>query len=251
LSFQLNILMTIAIELGTEIELKNIEDVVVLIQARLSSQRCPRKMVRPFGNTTLTDLSIEKLLSSKIIPKENIYLAVHEPELIEIGEKHGINVFVRSEKSSMAEGESMHVLYEWWDKIPFKYIVMVNACVPFLKIETIDDFVQKYIESTSTGMFGVIEKKNYFWDKDGNCFTPPTEAVMNTKTADVVYEAAHCLYASSIENIGNGIWMGDFRKKGDIELVSVPENEIFDIDYEWEFELYESMYMNQLRERLI
>jgi len=234
--------MKIATELGKEIKLKNIDDVVVLIQARLSSQRCPRKMVRPFADTTLTDLTIEKLLSSSIIPKENICLAVHEPELIEIGHRHNINVFVRSEKSSMAEGESMHTLYEWWDKIPYKYIVMVNACVPFLKIETIDNFVQQYIESPSTGMFGVVEKKNYFWDKDKNCLTPPTEAVMNTKTADVIYEAAHCLYASSMESIGNNIWMGDFRKKGDIELVAIPENEIFDVDYEWEFKLYEELY---------
>lgn len=229
--------------------MKNIEDVAILIQARLSSQRCPMKMIRPFADTTLTDLSIEKLLSSKIIPKKNIYLAVHEPELIAIGKKHDINVFVRSKKSAMAEGESMRVLYEWWDKIPFKYIVMINACVPMLKIETIDNFVRAYINTESNGMFGVVEKKNYFWDKDGNCLTPPAEAVMNTKTADVVYEAAHCLYASSIDSIGRGIWMGDFREKGSIELMPVSEGEVFDIDYEWEFELYEALYKQMMNDR--
>ena len=222
--------------------MKNINEVAVLIQARLSSQRCPRKMIRPFAGTTLTDLALEKLLTSKLIPKKNIYLAVHEPELIAIGKKHNINVFIRSKKSAMAEGESMECLYEWWNKIPFKYVVMVNACAPLLTTETIDSFIESYMKTDSDGMFGVIEKKNYFWDKEGNCFTPPTEAVMNTKTADIIYEAAHCLYASSLDSIGEDIWMGDFRKKGAIELRPIPEGEVFDIDYEWEFELYESLY---------
>mgnify|MGYP003112332398 CR=1 FL=1 len=222
--------------------MKNIKDVAVVIQARLSSQRCPRKMIRPFAGTTLTDLVLEKLTASEVIPRENIYLAVHEQELIDIGNKHGVNVFERSIQSAQAEGESITTLYEWWDKIPFKYVVMINACVPFLRMQTIDDFFSAYLDTDSDGLFGVMEKRNYFWDKKGKCLTPLTEAVMNTKTAEVIYEAAHCLYAGSIENIGKDIWMGDFSVPGDIELFSVEEKECFDIDYEWEFDLYELMY---------
>ena len=225
--------------------MKNINNIAVLVQARLSSERAPKKMIRPFAGSTLTDICIEKLLTSKIIPKENIFLSVYEPQLVEIGQKYGINVFVRSKESAMSEGESMQVLYEWWNKIPFEYVILVNACAPMLKIETVDNFFHAYLNSESNGMFGVIEKKNYFWDKDGNCLIPPTEAVMNTKTAEVTKEAAHCLYASSLASIGEGIWMGDFRKKDDIELVPVPEEEVFDIDYEWEFDIYETIYKNQ------
>ena len=65
---------------------------------------------------------------------------------------------------------------------------------------------------------------------------------MNTKTADPVYEAAHCLYAGKMSNIGKGIWMGDFSKKGDIELVPMSEEECFDIDYQWQFDLGENLY---------
>ena len=67
--------------------MKNKEEVAVLVQARLSSERCPRKMIRPFAGTTLTDICIEKLLKSNTIPKENIYLSVNEPELVSIGKK--------------------------------------------------------------------------------------------------------------------------------------------------------------------
>ena len=222
--------------------MKNINDVCVLVQARLSSERVPGKMIRPFAGTTITDISIENILKSEIIPKENFYLSEYEKELVEIGEKHGVNIYHRSEKSANSEGTPMTEIYEWWDKLPFKYVVLISACCPLLKTETIDKFFKSYIESDSDGMFAVMEKKNYFWRTDGSSLIPLTEAVMNTKTVNPVYEAAHCLYAGTLEGIGRGVWMGDFAKKGDIELVTVPEEEVFDIDYEWQFDLYEVIY---------
>jgi len=50
--------------------MKKIEDISLVIYARLNSQRCPNKMVRPFANSTLLDIGIKKVLSSKIIPKK-------------------------------------------------------------------------------------------------------------------------------------------------------------------------------------
>lgn len=222
--------------------MKKIEEVAFLIQARLSSQRCPQKMIRPFAGTTLLDLNISKLVESNIIPNENIYVSVYEEELVEVASKYPVNIFHRSEKSAKSEGTPMTEIYEWWDKIPHKYVILTNACVPMLTVQTIDGFTKRYLEIEETGMFGVIEKKNYFWDHNGNFLTNLDEAVMNTKTANPVLEAAHCLYAGSLSDIGKGIWMGDFTKKGSISLYPVPESEIFDIDHEWEFKMYESLY---------
>ena len=87
------------------------EEVAVLIQARLSSQRCPRKMIRQFADTTLMDLCIQKLVESNI-PNENIWISVHEPELVELVKKYPVNIFHRSEKSAMSEGAPMTEIYE-------------------------------------------------------------------------------------------------------------------------------------------
>ena len=43
-------------------------------------------------------------------------------------------------------------------------------------------------------------------------------------------------------NIGKNIWMGKYKKKNDPELYEVPESEIFDIDYEWQFKIAEELY---------
>jgi CMP-N-acetylneuraminic acid synthetase len=227
--------------------MKKIEEVAIIVQARLSSQRVPKKMIRSFAGTTLIDIFLEKVKNSNMIKPENFYLAVHEEELKSIGEKHNVQIFHRSEKSANSEGKPLGDLYEWWNKIPFKYAILINACAPMLKVETIDSFIEEYISSDSDGMFGVTVKKNYFWNEEKEMITPWPEGYecMNTKFVNKTYEAAHCLYAGQLNKIGEGIWMGDFKKPGDISLFEMKEEEVLDIDYEWEFKAYEAVFINK------
>lgn len=224
--------------------MKNINDICIVIQARLGSQRVPGKMLRPFAGTTLVDILFEKLKASKIIPQKNIYFSAYEKELKEVGKKHNINIFDRSEKSAFSEGEPLSEIYEWHDKLPFKYIILVSACNPLLKIETIDSFVKHFLQSNSEGGFAVFEKKTYYWDKNKKPITNWNGAtIMNTKFVEPVYEAAHCLYASRIDIIGDGFWM-DTNLPPQPELFVMEELEAFDIDYEWQFKLGEELYGN-------
>ena len=225
--------------------MKNIKDVCVLISARLNSHRIPKKMVAPFAGTTLLDVSLQTLLSSKVIPKENMILAVYEDELASIGEKYGINIYRRSEESSQSEGKDLAVLYDWHDKLDFKYVVMINPCLPFMSTETIDGFFTSYLNSEYDGMFGVIDKKNYFWDSNGNLITEWYEglACMNTKFVESTYEAANCLYASKLSLIKEGIWMGRAPyTKNNPAIYPILEKECFDVDYPWQFEWAEVLY---------
>lgn len=219
---------------------KELSEVCVIVQARLGSQRVPSKMIKPFADTTLVDIVFDKLKRCKSFPIENFWFSAYEPELKQVAQKHGLNVFSRSEESANSEGTPMSLMYEWWNKLPYKYCVLVNACAPFLTTDTIDSFVEAYRKSKSDGLFGVIEKKNYFWNGNKALITPLTEAVMNTKTVSPIYEAAHCLYAGRMDKIGEGIWMGDFNKAGEIDLFPLKEEEVLDIDYSWQFDLYES-----------
>jgi CMP-N-acetylneuraminic acid synthetase len=225
--------------------MKDINSIAVIVQSRLNSQRVPQKMIKDFNETTLLDICLEKLVNSKVIPKNNIYISVYEKELRDIALKYNLNVYDRSEKSANAES-SLQEIYEWHDKLPenFKYVILINACSPFLKTETIDNFVKKFLEIEEEGMFGVIRKKNYFWNKEGIMVTPwpQDQTILNTKAVEVTYEAAHCLYASRIDTIKNDLFMGSFQKKDDPVLFEMEEFEVFDIDYHWQFEMAKSFY---------
>jgi CMP-N-acetylneuraminic acid synthetase len=226
---------------------KQLDDILFIVSARLNSQRVPKKMVRNFGDTTLLDICFKKLLKSTIIPKKNIYASLYEEELKEIAKKYDINIFNRSYNSANNDN-SLQSIYEWHDKLNYKYVILINSCQPFLTTETIDNFVNKFINIEDDGLFGVIKKKNYFWNKEGIMVTPwpKDQTILNTKAVEVTYEAAHSLYASKIDSIKNNIFMGTFQKKNDPVLFEMEEFECFDIDYEWEFKLSESYYKENL-----
>ena len=221
---------------------KSLNDICFVIQARLNSTRVPRKMIKPFLDTTLMELGIQKVLDSKIIPEENFYVSVHEEELKDIAKNKGVQIFERSYESANEEN-TVSGMYEWSDKLPYKYVVLINACAPLLKTETIDKFVEKYMNSDSDGLFGVIGKKQYYWNEDGDMITkwPEGLTIMNTKMVETTYEAAHTLYASRMDTIKDEIWMGETPL-----LFEMTELEAFDIDYPWQFEVGEVLYKKNI-----
>jgi len=224
--------------------MKDIKDVCVVVQARLSSERVPGKMLRNFAGTTLVDILFKKLKQSKIIPTSNIFFSAYEDELKEVGNKHGINIYHRSKESAFSEGNPLSEIYEWHDKLPFKYVVLISACNPLLKIGTIDSFFNSYLNSNKEGAFAVFEKKTYYWNKQGDSITNWGDStIMNTKYVEPIYEAAHCLYASRLDIIKDGYWM-DTTLPPSPELFVMNELETFDIDYEWQFKVGEKLYLN-------
>jgi CMP-N-acetylneuraminic acid synthetase len=224
--------------------MKNIKDICIVVQARLGSQRVPNKMLRPFAGTTLTEILFDKLKQSKIIPKNNIYFSAYEQELKDVARKHKINTFYRSKESAFSEGEPLTEIYEWHDQLPYKYVVLISACNPLLKIETIDKFIEEFIQAEEEGGFAVFEKKTYYWNKQGDSITDWKGAtIMNTKFVEPIYEAAHCLYASRLDIIKDGCWM-DTNYPPKPKLFVMDELEAFDIDYEWQFKIGEQLYEN-------
>jgi len=223
--------------------INKIDDIAFIVQARLNSQRVPQKMIKPFSDTNLFGLILDKLLSSEVIPSENIIASVHEDELFEeANTKRNIRTFKRSYDSANNDND-LKKIYEWHDKLPHKYCILISGCNPLLSVSTIDAFVRQFVEQEEENLFAVFEKKTYYWDKEGALITPWPEdqTIMNTKAVDPVYEAAHCLYASRMDLIKNNKFMVDIQKENLI-LYSIPELEAFDIDYEWQFKLGEKLY---------
>ena len=229
--------------------MKNIKDIIFIIQARTQSTRVPNKMLRPFAHSNLFEIAIENVLQSSIIPKDNFYLSIMDDELIDIAKKHNVNYFVRSEESTQ-EPVTLQKALEWHNKLPFKHFVIINACNPLLKVETIDNFVKQFLEVDSNGLFGVFEKKTFLFDSEGkmlNRFFGEDKylATLETKFVETCYEAAHSLYAGSTEDINNGIYMGSFKQPGNPNFFIMDEIECFDIDWPWQFEVAEKLYLNK------
>ena len=229
--------------------MKNLKDTVFIIQARTQSTRVPNKMLRPFANSNLFEIAIKKVLQSSIIPKENFYLSIMDDELIEIAKKYNVNYFIRSEESTQ-EPVTLQKALEWHNVLPFKHFVIINACNPILNIETIDNFVNRFLEVESNGLFGVFEKKTFLFNSEGhmlNKFLGDDKylATLETKFVETCYEAAHSLYAGSTADIANGIYMGTFKEPNNPSFFIMDEIECFDIDWQWQFETAEQLYLTK------
>ena len=223
---------------------KNIDDIAFIVQARLNSQRVPQKMIKPFAGTNLFGLILDKLLDSEVIPSENIIASVHEEELFnEANTIRNIRTFERSYESANNDND-IKKIYEWHNKLPHKYCVLISGCNPLLSVRTIDNFVKQFVEQEEENLFAVFEKKTYYWNKEGALITPwpKDQTIMNTKAVEPINEAAHVLYASRMDLIQDEKFMGDFEKPGGIKLFKMDELEAFDIDYPWQFEVGEMLY---------
>lgn len=222
---------------------KNKSEIAIIVQARLASQRVPQKMIRPFAGTTLLDILFTKLAQLKSLPIEQVYISAYDKPIKAIAYNHGLEVFDRSEASALEE-KSLPLIFEWHDKLPeqYKYVVMISACNPLLTAETIDGFIESFIASGDPGGFAVIPKKTYYWNAKGEAITDwKGSPTMNTKYADLIYEAAHCLYASRLDFIAKGYWMAE-SVPPQLTLYPMKELEAFDIDHEWQFTVGEKLY---------
>src|SRR5210317_174561 len=211
--------------------MKDIKKILFIVQARTNSERVPKKMIRPIGNTSLFEIFLNKIKQTNI-PLNQFYASVFDLELKDLCLKHNINIFHRSIESRNTDN-SLRTMYEWYDKFPqFKYAVLFNPCLLFLKPKTIDGFVQKYINSHYDGLFGVMEKRQYYWNQNKEMITPwPKDCtIMNTKIVEPTYEAAHALYAGKLKLIGKNQWMGNF-KTNNPALYLMQEQECLDIDH--------------------
>ena len=224
--------------------MKDINDILFIVEARLNSSRMHHKMIRPFSNTTLLDLVLTKLTSIDLIPKSNLYLSAYEPEIKEIGNKYDINIYSRSHES--ANAEDLQTIKEWHDKLPFKYVVAINPCTPLIQSSTIVSFIESFINSDEEGAFSVFEKQTYCWNKQGKIITkwPEGQRMFNTKFVEPYYEAAHVLYASRLDIIKEGYYITD-KLPVEPHLFTMSEAEAYDIDYEWQFEIAEQLYKSK------
>ena len=133
-------------------------NICIVINARVNSSRCYRKMIEPIGNTCLLEILLNKLKKS-IIPKKDIYIASPDEEIKEIVNKHNFN-FIKRSKESNNEEKDISIIFEWYKILIKKYshVLLINPCLPLLKIQTINNFYNFSKESKYDRIFSV--KKN-------------------------------------------------------------------------------------------
>jgi len=213
------------------------DDITVWSCGRLSSERCKDKMVRDFANTSLTDIFLEKLATLNL----KSFFAGYEEIFREKCKHHGVNFVKRTKKSSEVDFPASEI-YNFLNQVDTKYFLQINACIPMLKTETINKFIDECIKNNKP-KFAVFKKNNYFMDND---FRPlnydNSITTINTKSVSSVHEFAHIFYFFDKSYFEKNGWFWDWRE---LEYITIPQGiETFDIDTEEEFKIAEALYLS-------
>lgn len=207
----------------------------VFTLARKQSQRCQNKMLRNFGGTTLTDIILNKLSAFG----GDAFFAAYEPEFEEKCKKASVKFLKRSEKSVNIDEPIVEIL-ECLRRIDFDYLLLINGCLPFLKVGTIQKFLDE-CKASYEPAFAVIKKNNFYLD----CGFKPLNfssdlQTINTKKVSPVYEFAHALYFFNKEYFFENGRYWDWSTVRYLEIAG--KKELIDIDTEEDFKFAESVY---------
>ena len=204
---------------------------------RKQSQRCPNKVLRPFGETTLCDIMMAKL---KEVGGENAFYAGYEEEFKEKAEAHKIKFVKRSENSVLVDAPITEC-QEFLKRVDYDYLLIVNTCLPFLKITTIKEFLKNTIAHDYQPAVAVSKTSNYFFSGDGVPVNfPASIKTLNTKTVTPLLELANALYFFNREYFFENGRYWDWQSVRLIELKD--KSELLDVDTEDDFTIAQKVW---------
>ncbi len=219
------------------IQTLNNEKIAIFSYGRKNSKRCYNKLLRKFHNTTIVDILLDKL--SKF---ENSYFGGYDREFEIKCKKHGVKFLKRSKKSVNIDYPISECL-KFVNKIDQEYLLLINACLPFLSIRTINEFLNSVIKSNFNSTSLLVRKDNYFFDKNKKPLNFSTKLkTLNTKQVSPLYEFGNALYFFKKDFFlkNNRYW--DWNK---VEYITSDNKiELLDIDTEEDFLIVESLWKN-------
>jgi spore coat polysaccharide biosynthesis protein SpsF len=212
----------------------------VVINARLKSSRLPRKLLRPFGGTTLIEIALEKI--NKMDFFKHRYLAAAEDELQQFVSKHQNVELLKRTPESVLPGYGDHkVIYAHYEKIDSDYIFWLNPCHPLLSIETVEKAYQIFIESDFNSYTSVVQTSEWLFDKKGNPITNKDGTMLSTAHSNKFFKATH-----SFHIFNKGFFLENYqvwtKTKNDPHLIEITEEENFDADTPVQFETAEAVF---------
>jgi CMP-N-acetylneuraminic acid synthetase len=212
--------------------------VAALLPVRTQSTRCRNKALRPFGASNLTRLALERAVHSEAV--DAIYFAAHEEELLAVARDFPrVRIIRRSEASAF--GEDAVTIYDFLREVEEPIVATMNACCPFVRIETYDRAVREFVAGGYRSLLPVVETQEWYFDDRGRPLNPPDPSVINSKMLSPVYRATHpfTIYYRDDFLKDYNVW---HFAPGDPHLFPVTDEEGIDIDTEFQFEVAEALY---------
>ena len=215
-----------------KVELSMNKKIGVFVPARLGSQRLPNKQILPIGDTCMFEICCKKLAYLKKVYNIPTYVLICDQPLIDIAKKYPeVTIKYRDEETAKAEGPLQFIYKDILD-VDEDYLMFLNPCLIFLSCETILKKIQEFAESSYEYGTSVKPFKNWLWNTENQAITYVDYKRLTTKEIIPWYQAAHCFHIFNRKKFQEDGYMLTEQ----LALLSIPEEEVIDIDTQEEYE---------------
>ena len=217
---------------------------VAMIPARLGSKRIPKKNIRYMGDKPLILYPIELALSVERF--ESIWLNTESEELGKAAERAGIGFHRRPRELAGDQATNREFTYEFLQKHPCDYVVMVNPTSPLLRKETMEGFLNYLEENDFDTVLSVIsEKEETFYRGEPLNFS--LERKVNSQQLEPVEKIVWALTAWKRETFlrlqqrgVNPVFGGKLGR------FTIPKDESCDLDTPEDWKIAEGILMSRI-----
>lgn len=214
------------------------KSIAFLLPVRKNSQRVKNKMLRPFADSSLFEIYLDKIECFKNIA----YVVAYEQEFIEIAKNRGFRYIRRSKES--ANGETSTVIHNYLKDVKEDWIFMATGCCPLMKTDTLKKIMVELCANIDNPVYyGLITAKtcgNVIWDEDKKIVNKDAH-IFNTKRRRPLYIETSSVFVFRRKRfLDLGIYWGLTNK--DPNLYIIDSMEAIDIDTMTDFEVAEILY---------
>ena len=194
-----------------------------------------------FDKTTVVDIILKNLKNLKIVILEDMIKNLKKCQIM--------SKFLQRSLNSVSIDYPIKDCLHFIKNINADYILLVNSCLPFLSLDTINNFLEIGKKNNYKPATVISEKKNYFFNKKYKPINFSSKIkTLNTKTVKPVYEYANALY---FFNKNYFFRYGKYWNWDKVKLFSIANKiELLDIDTEEDFKIAESVWKNINEKRI-
>ncbi len=226
------------------------KEILLLGLAREGSTRVKNKMTREIYNgKSLFSIYLEKFeeflgVSFPGCPFSDVAFAIcpKDKKLWEIASKYAVPLLERNKKS-ITGLQPLSGLLECIDDFQhkYKYVMVVNGCLPFLTVDTIIKAGKYFQNHKGQSMISVVKRQNWYWNDKGRIINKKDSKEMATQLTPPVYETIHTMHTGPIRRLMNHdkFWL---MKPNDPILFEIKNPiECFDVDTETDFKICQAL----------
>jgi len=219
------------------------KNISIVFNARVSSTRVPNKLLRPFANSSLFEIALEKLSKAQFV--DNIYAGIGDDELIKIAKNYPDIKILKREKDAIKKGtHAQSITFKHYGFVETDYIMVVNPCQPLLSLNTLEKAVNHFKRGDAISYTSAVKTGDWIFNSKGEALTIVDKNNVTTNKDVSFFKGCHSFHIINKNLFMKNGYHWEF-KINDPGLILVPEDEIFDVDSLIDFDYTENKYLKK------